>query len=523
MRSDRSKPVEFMTAMTTILREPSNAASQTYDLIIVGGGVYGAMLSLEASRRGLRSLLLERGDFGGETSHNSLRIVHGGFRYLQTLDFKRFFESIRERQWFLQTFPNLVQPLPCLMPLYGIGIRRSDVLRTALLLNDILSANRNHNVRSDRHLPVGKVITSEQVHQFFPLVDWQDLQGGAVWYDASMPDSQRLLIAILRWSCALGGVALNYVEAQALLKAKTKNNLTGLLARDLMSYEVFEYRASVVVNAAGPWCRELAADFDRDIPNLFRASLAWNVLFDRASLSDFALAVTPKQSGSKTYFIHPWKGRLLAGTLHNPWSDDGIISKPMPSSRQITEFLADLNTAIPGLDLSQQEILRIFSGLLPVTQSHSIQLSNREIMFDHGKQGGPQGLYSVSGVKFTTSRLVAEKTIKKIFSSTQKSKDYQKHSFLTSDEVQNMLGIYDYDYVFKASDRNWKNELSKIITEESVQHLDDLILRRTSIGDNPQRALASASLICQLFPWDNTRCQQEIFRLEKLFTNDLSA
>ncbi|MEJ2083967.1 MAG: FAD-dependent oxidoreductase [Acidobacteriota bacterium] len=102
-----------------IERNPALFSRDSYDLLIIGGGIYGACLSLEASRRGLSSLVLERDDFGGATSWNSLRILHGGLRYLQHLDLKRFRESVAERRWFSFWFPELVRPLPCLMPLYG--------------------------------------------------------------------------------------------------------------------------------------------------------------------------------------------------------------------------------------------------------------------------------------------------------------------------------------------------------------------------------------------------------------------
>lgn len=115
-----------------IRRDPAAAAQESYDLIVIGGGIYGIALALESSRRGWRPLLLERGDFGGETSLNSLGIVHGGLRYLQSLDIIRFRESVAERRWFLAHFPDLVEPLKCLMPLYGGGLRRRSVIAAAL-------------------------------------------------------------------------------------------------------------------------------------------------------------------------------------------------------------------------------------------------------------------------------------------------------------------------------------------------------------------------------------------------------
>ena len=493
--------------MTQISRSPSTAAHQTYDLLIVGGGIYGVMLSLEAARRGLRSLLIERNDFGGATSHNSLRIVHGGFRYLQKADFHRFYESVNERRWFLKNFPDLVRPLPCLMPLYGKGLRRPPILKTALLVNDAMSFYRNQKIRTDAHLNDGQIISATQVKQLFPQVDTEGLKGGAVWHDARMPDSQRLLMSLLRWACSLGATALNYVEAKQIL---TENNrFTGVIAEDQLTGETYEFRATKLVNAAGPWSREFAAQFDQDYPHLFQKSIAWNVLFDRETLSEYALAVEPKKADAQTYFLHPWKGRLLAGTIHGVWSKD-IGERPQPSAEELREFIDNLNLAIPGLNVSENDVLRIYSGLLPAAKAGSNELAVREVILNHKT---PQGAYSVCGVKFTTSRLVAEKTISQVFPNTQpvSATDFPP------DAVQKPRGIFDYHWYPDPKDNRWKTELNELIKTESVHHLDDLVLRRTSLGDHPERVMKIAPDLCQLFDWDEAKCQEEIDRLKTFY------
>ena len=525
--------------MNRIYREPSNAANQVYDAIIVGGGIYGVMLSLEIAALGLRPLLLEKDDFGGSTSLNSLRIVHGGFRYLQSLDLHRFFESVGERRWFLQNFPQLVKPLPCLMPLYGEGLRQPPILRIAMWLNDLLSLHRNRNIIVENHLPRGKIIARDQVKELFPLVDTEDLQGAAVWYDACMPNSEKLLIEILCWACSLGATALNYVEVKQLLTED--HRVGGVIARDSEAERHYEFKAPVVINAAGPWCREVGTQFDRDLPELFKPSLAWNVLFDRPAPTDFALAVTPKKLGGQTYFLHPWQGRLLAGTIHNSWTEE-ISATPMPDREQIEDFIRDLNYAIPQLKLNSNEILRVFSGLLPATETGGTELAKRETIIDCGKQGGVKGLYAVSGVKFTTSRLVAAKTIEIIFPQAKKfpKPKIRSEAILLSEAVYphsrgshkgtmsfrtglspntTSRGIFDYDWNLQIDNSNWQSELRSIIAEESVLHLDDLILRRTSIGDNPPRALNIAPIICDLFDWSDRQRQQELSRLATYFIN----
>ena len=141
-----------------INRDPDAATRSRYDLVVVGGGVHGIALTLEAARRGLRALLVERHDFGSQTSWNSLRIIHGGLRSLQRLDIRQFREMVEERRWWFRHFPELVEPLPCLMPLYGRGVERPTVIRLALKTSDLLSVQRNRDVRPDRALSNGSVV-----------------------------------------------------------------------------------------------------------------------------------------------------------------------------------------------------------------------------------------------------------------------------------------------------------------------------------------------------------------------------
>jgi glycerol-3-phosphate dehydrogenase len=400
--------------MKEIVRAPAQAAGHAYDLAIIGGGVYGIMTAYEAVKRGLKCILVERYDFGGQTTFNWLRILHGGLRYLQSLDLVRFSESVGERRWFVQTFPEHVQVLPCLMPLYNRGIRRTDVFRLALLINDLLSRGRNKGIQfQDLHLADGQILDSHAVHTRFPRVDPRGLTGGALWYDAVVPDSQRLIIDLLKTACAQGAVALNHMEALRL-KLSAEGRVLGITALDAVTGDHFEIQAPVVVNAAGPWCRETARAWDKDYEALFHPSIAWNLLVDRPGLSDCALALSPPYKNAHTYFLLSWKGKMIAGTGHRPWTGP-IVRDPAPSEEQLTVFLNDLNAAVPGLDLGVDDILHVFGGYLPAARPDSAQLSNRPVIVDHGKENGIHGLYSVSGVKFTTARLVVNRLLSSIF------------------------------------------------------------------------------------------------------------
>ena len=497
--------------MTAITRDLGKASRPRFDVIIVGAGIYGTMLCLEASLRGLRVLLLEREDFGGATSFNSLRIIHGGFRYLQNLDFKRFYESVGERRWFFKVFPDLIKPLPCLMPLYNDGLRRPAVMSIGLLANDLLSRHRNTGVTHESWLPAGGVIGADQTRKVFPGVDPDGLVGGAVWHDGFAPDSQRLIMEALRWACLEGAVVLNYVEANALLHSAGR--VHGVQAIDRIRGETVEFRSERVINAAGPWCREVASRFDRDHERLFRSVLAWNVILDRCPLSDHAIAVAPKKPGARTYFLVPWKGRIMAGTGHATWS--AASRNPGVTQELLEAFLDDLNLAIPQLNVTPQDVLRILPGLQPGCASGRPDLSRREVIIDHAAHGGPRGLFSLSGVKFTTARLVAEKTLQRIFGGHDGRFNTVKAYVRPECEAPAMRGVFAQGFPGGLQSEGRLRQLRALAAEESVQHLDDLVLRRTDLWANPRHALEVAPWLCRGLEWDSGRCETEVLRLKQ--------
>jgi glycerol-3-phosphate dehydrogenase len=491
-----------------MIREPEIAEDRNYDLIVIGGGIYGVMIAFEAARRGLHALLLERDDFGGATSLNSLRILHGGLRYLQTLDVKRFLESVAERQWFLQTFPGLTEILPCIMPLYGKGTRRSSVLRFALHVNDLLSYSRNDGVNADRQIPKAKVVGFGQTSAIFPEVDRRELQAGAIWYDAFMPDSQRLLINLLRWSCAHGTTALNYMEAKELVLRNGR--IQGVKAADRESNMRYKYRANIVVNAAGPWCRELAARLDSDKPLLFRSSIGWNTLLKREAVSDHAVGVRAKKRGAQTYFLVPWNGMLLAGTGQVFWSKP--LERPVVSQEMLSGFIADLNEAVPALKLTKGDVLHVFSGFLPAKKSATCEPANREVIVNHGQEGGPRGLYSVSGVKFTTARLVAEKALNRIFDA---KRCHRRNGKQTAKEKQHLGFMNRNPSAGFHESLMPRDRLLELMEAESVQHLDDLVFRRLAPWAKSKKPLQLAAEICDILGWGEGRRRDEMDRLHK--------
>ena len=496
----------------TIQRLPADAAGGSYDLIVIGGGVYGIALTLESARRGLRVLLLEKDDFGAHTSWNSLRIVHGGLRYLQHMDLSRFRASVGERRWFMQAFPELVRPLHCLMPLYGEGLKRPLTFGAALRLNDLLSCKRNQGLAADAQLPGGGILTVAETAALFPDVVAEGLQGGGQWYDAHMLSSERLLVEMLRWACGAGATALNYMRVTGL---ETENGrVSGVRAVDADSGAEFRFQSGRVVNCAGPFCEMLGNTLDRVPEGLFKPSLAYNVLLDRPPPAEVALAVSsavsPRRPGAAAYFLVPWKGKLLAGTRHLPCDGDPAqwqAAPPHPGAEEVARFLEDLNACVPGADYALDQVLRVQAGLLPAEAAGHADTAKHPVWVDHGRAGGVSGLYSVSGVKFTTARHVAEGTLKRIYgkqlphplpNATRSEASRHRERFVVGPNA----GVAAF---------------AEVAAEESALHLTDLLLRRCdwtgTVPETMHMGREVGQAMGKVLGWQGDRLEKELSAL----------
>lgn len=455
-----------------IVRAPKEAATHRYDLAVIGGGIHGACIALEATRRGLKVVLLEARDFGSGATGNSLRILHGGLRYLQTMDLPRFRESVAERRWFARVFPDLVAPLPCLMPLYGNGLKRRSVMRAVLAVNDLLAHDRNNGVAARATLPRSGTFGVGETEQRFAAVRREGLEGSALWYDYQMRSSERVLIEILRWACALGARALNYTEVREVrLQA---GEVRGLQIEDRLTGEQFDIVAERVCNCTGSLARAFAARHDRDLAQLFVPSLAFNVLFDCERLSENALAVAAPEPGAPVYFLCPASFGLWAGTEH-VGRPDGCIDSTVTEA-ELLAFIGRINRAIPTLGLSLASIRRVFSGLLPVRTAMQTDLTAREAIVDHGSRGGPKNLFSVTGIKFTTAREVGQKAMDAMIGTAPARKnegERPKISWATK-------WLTDAEQAAAIPSEEAESMIRAVAAEEASSSAEDFFLRRTN-------------------------------------------
>lgn len=381
-----------------------------YDLVIIGGGIYGIMLALEASLRDLKVAVVERDEWGSGTTAGWLRILHGGLRYLQSADLPRFYESVRERRWFLRHFPDLTAPLPCVMPLYRSHSYPRFVMGTALVLNDMLSLHRNRGVSERAHLPGGGLMNTAEVEAELPFVATDGLSGAARWFDAVVLEPQQLLVELLRWAESMGAVTMQQTEAVRLLR--DGGAVTGLEVRDTVSGDLHELRADVVINATGHWAPGLAKRFGAGIDGVPQSSWAWNVLFDVPNDANCAAAVSARRPGSQMFFMLPWRGLTLIGTGH-ALMPSGAENQRVPDEK-VNAFVENVAEALPALGLDKSRIKRVYEGVLPAANRAEMQLTSRPMIIDHGENGA-RGFYTVWGIKYTTARDIASALIRKAF------------------------------------------------------------------------------------------------------------
>lgn len=411
-------------------RDLQTIANSTFDVLIIGGGIYGAAAAHEAATRGLSVALIDKSDFGGATSSNSLKIIHGGLRYLQHADFKRMRESIRERRIVMRIAPHLVAPFPCLMPTYGHAMKGPEVMWVAMLMNDVISMDRNRGLESSRSLQRGRVVSKAEVKRLIPGVEEKNMTAGALWYDAQVYNSERLLLAYLHSASSHGAVLANYVKAEAFLREG--NRIVGVRATDRMNGSTLEIRARMTINNSGGWTDDVLAGLNGHAARPFiQLSTAMNLVVQRR-LTDIGAGISAKfefkdrdaviSKGSRLFFVAPWRQVSMIGTLHEPYS--GRPDAFTPREASIEKMLNQVNEAMPGARIGREEVTLVHRGFLPMTgvdASSEVSLQKHYHIVDHRQGAQVDGLLSVLSVKYTTARDVAVRTIDAVFGHWNKS------------------------------------------------------------------------------------------------------
>lgn len=491
-----------------------------YDLLVVGGGITGAGIALEAARTGLSVLLVEQGDFASGTSSRSSKLVHGGLRYLAEGNVKLTWEAVRERDRLLAEAPGLVDPIGFLF-----ALRRGDrpgraLVGTALVAYDLLA-------REGRHARLSR----EEFLLRAPHVGGPGLTGGFAYADA-LTDDARLVLRVLAEAEAEGALVRNYVRCEGLLRER--GTLTGAVLRDLVGGGQREVRATAVVNATGAWADRLRGEVGgRPRIRPLRGS---HLLFP-AWRFPAAQAVTFRHPlDGRPLFAYPWEGLTLLGTtdLDHPAPLD---EEPSIAPAEAAYLLDGARAAFPSLSISARDAVSSFSGVRPVVGTGKARPSDESrdhVLWEE------DGLLTVTGGKLTTFRLIALAALKllgrrlpalarlgadaRVFRSGLAR--VPEAAGLDAAAARRLAGRHGAAAVAVVAAARpgelepiagtsclWA-ELRRAARAEMVVHLDDLLLRRVRVGlllpDGGASLLPRVREVCrEELAWDDGRWSME--------------
>ncbi len=403
------------------MRRDLNQLDNTqYDVLIIGAGAFGACAARDAAMRGLRTALIERNDFGGATSAECFKMVHGGIRYLQHADLKRLRSSCHERSAFLRIAPHLVHPLPIAIPTYGYGRRGAFFLGTGARLYDALTYGRNAGIRDpERHIDGTRVLRRDEVLAMFPEVDDPQLSGAVVFEDGQMHNPARLVLAFVTSAAASGADVANRVEAVSYLwKGDT---IIGARVRDTLTGDEFDIRAKLTLNASGPWADYLCLKDERFRKHQ-RKPFSRDAYFivDRPPAHDHALAVQGLSRdkdailgrSTRHLFMAPWRDKTLVGVWHRYFDRNPDLAQVGPE--EIEQWIAEVNHVHPPLELQPSEVTFANCGLVPfgdtATESE-LSFGKESRIIDHRARDGVSGLVTLIGIRYTTARADSRKAL----------------------------------------------------------------------------------------------------------------
>lgn len=499
-------------------------AEQKWDLIVIGGGITGAGVFREATRRGLKVLLIEQKDFAWGTSSRSSKMVHGGLRYLGSGQFGLTLDSVKERQRLLEEAPGLVDPLNFLMGHYKGGFPGPFIFNILLTIYDWMAGKRNHK------------FVKRSVRDFFaPGIKSEKLKGATQFADA-VTDDARLVLRVLHEAKNEGGLALNYLSAQDTIR--TNGRVSGVCVKDELSGACFELYADAVVNASGAWTDELrvslgAESVIRPLRGSHLIVPAWR-LPTAYSISFF------HPEDKRPVFAFPWEGVTVIGTTDLDHQQS--MKKDASITQEEVDYLIEaVNKQFPGAHIKESDVVASYSGVRPVVGTGSLNPSSEKR--EHSIWDD-QGLISVAGGKLTTFRLIALDVLKAaqeyLPDHTVDSDDQaifkqlppieaevkDKSGFCTH-QLRRLYGRYGQFAEAIINDSSSEEltpiestetlyaELRWALENEIVVHLDDLLLRRTRIGllldDGGAAIFDAVKPLCQsVLGWSEERWGTEL-------------
>jgi glycerol-3-phosphate dehydrogenase len=524
-----------------VLRDVQQLTSRTFDLLVVGGGIYGLAIAL-----------VERDDFGSGSSFNHHRTIHGGLRYLQHLDIPRVRESLAERRALARMSPQSLRPLAFAVPLHRSITKGRAAMRAAFLIDRVLARGRNDGVAPSLRLPAGRVISRNEAIDRFPGMRRQGLTGAALFYDYVTTESDRLTFSWAQGAADAGALLANHVKAEAPLVDGRR--VVGVRATDARGGRDLEISARLTVNAAGASIDGLLAPLgiSANVPLL----KAMNLVTSRDAGEE---AIAGRSASGRHLFLVPWRGRALFGTWES--AEPCQPGDTNVSAQEIGAFIVELNQAFAGLDLAPADVTMVHRGLVPAARKAdgTLTLEKHEQIRDHASQG-VEGIISVAGTKYTTARGVAERVTNQALTRLQRppvpcrttdslpggnlgdpvdaiaAARGEYDALLPSDTLPHLVAAYGSNFTKVASmaseRREWRTrvsvaspvvgaELVWAVRHEMAATLVDAVVRRTPLGalgyPGDAATASAAAIVGDVLGWSDDDRQLEADAVRRFY------
>src|SRR5215218_8636088 len=531
-------------------------ASEPFDVLVIGGGITGAGVALDAATRGYSVALVEKADYAQGTSSRSSKLVHGGLRYLQNFDLGLVREALLERQINAALAPHLVRPLPMVVPAFdgarpdrmlGIGLNMYDVMAVDRLRRSPLGRrrirDRNQDGQEDWSPERHHVIDGEEVAELLPALAGREPSGGYLFYDCQTDDA-RLVLTVLAEAERFGAVAANGVEALGLLEQGGR--AVGARVRDGDTGAELEVRAASVVNATGVWADRLRPEElhdEAEVP-VIRPSRGTHILVENDTLPVVAGAIAPA-GGGRTIFVLPWLGQTLIGTTDNDY--EGDLQHVQPSLDDV-DYLLDATNAFFATDLRPADVAGAYAGVRPLISTgdpkKSVDISRKAELYETSS-----GMVTITGGKLTTWRRMAKMTLDRIVERDGRDAPCRTHQVplgmavepedlpqvpgVAADAYEQLAGRYGYaahEVLRMALEQpalaepvvagrvDLLAEAAFAARREQARTVGDVLLRRTRLGltagrdvcaDGAAAARRVAAAMAAELGWDDDRSGRE--------------
>jgi len=494
------------------------------DVAVIGGGINGCAIALEAARRGLRVALFEASDFGFGTTWRSTKLIHGGLRYLEHGDVRLVFESLRERAWLLKTYPHLVSRQRFLLPLVPWTRRPGWQLNAGLWMYDALSLFRG--------VPRHRRLSRERIRSEAPFLP-DETAGGFLFYDARARSPERLALELALRARDLGAIVLNHAAVTRIVT--TNGRVTAIAFEHKGEQHVVGTRT--VINAAGPWVDAVNRLTGKPPAELLGVTRGTHIVLDVGDQMPRTAVLSTAKSDGRVFFAVPQDDLLLVGTTDVRY--DGNPGDVQPTREDTDYLLEEAKLLLPGLDVGREQVRYAYAGLRPLQKVRGgpeEAITRRHQVVDHGENGGPAGLYSVIGGKLSTFRPLAREAVDHVghgvpvpesnpapanrwrweLTNSGLERRTRRHLRIYGDAVGQV--IREGREVICEHTGAIRGEVVYTVRHELAATLSDILLRRTGIAWGSCRGLCCrdevAAIAQQELGWDDAQREQQVREFE---------